>query len=67
MFSSGFTKPSDVENLIQMAKVIAGAKYEEEDEDDDEQFFDESVFKSDMFAAMGIEDESYHAREEKAS
>ena len=66
-FSSGFTKPSDVENLIQMAKVIAGAKYEEEDEDDDEQFFDESVFKSDMFAAMGIEYESYHAREKKAS
>ena len=53
-----------------MAKVIAGAKYEdddEDDEDDDEQFFDESVFKCDMFAAMGIEDESYHAREKKAS
>ena len=69
-FSSGFTKPSDVENLIQMAKVIAGAKYEdddEDDEDDDEQFFDESVFKCDMFAAMGIEDESYHARKKKAS
>ena len=50
-----------------MAKVIAGAKYEDDDEDDDEQFFDESVFKCDMFAAMGIEDESYHAREKKAS
>ena len=69
--SFDFSTPSDVEKLIETAKRIAAAAKDceivgdndqnENEEEEEQQFFDESVFKSNLFSAMEIRTDGSNA------